>query len=343
MPTRLRWATTQARQSWSNASPVPTLNLRTFFLLILPPMMWAGNAVVGRLLVGLMPPVLMNAARWVLVAALLAPLAWRVWRQPAQVWARWRYLAWIGALGVGTYNALQYLALQTSSPLNATLIGASIPVWMMLVGALFFGQAVTARQMGGAVLSVAGVMLVIAQGQWRVLQQVQLVPGDLLMLLASLAWAFYSWLLAKPPASMVGDRSPAWDWAEFLWLQVLFGLVWAVLCSGMEWSLPSAVHPATVPMLSTVQAINDWPPMVRLGVGLVFIAVGPSILAYRCWGLGVQAVGPTVAAFFGNLTPIFAAVWAAVLLGQHPQWYHPCALLLITAGIALSSVQRKTQ
>lgn len=319
------------------------LGFKTLGFLVLPPMMWAGNAVVGRLMVGLMPPVAMNAARWALVAVLLAPLAWRVWRRPHEVRARWGYLALIGALGVGSYNALQYLALQTSSPLNVTLIGASIPVWMMAVGALSFGQSVSWRQCGGAALSVLGVLLVIAQGRWRTLQQVQLVPGDLLMLLASLAWAYYSWWLAKPPESMRDGRRPDWDWAEFLWLQVLFGLGWAVLCSGVEWAVPlpgqGAVHGGAL-VVSSVAAINAWPPEVRLGIGLVFIALGPSILAYRSWGLGVQAVGPTMAAFFGNLTPIFAALWSALLLGTHPQWYHPCALLLIAAGIALSSSRR---
>jgi drug/metabolite transporter (DMT)-like permease len=317
------------------------LDARTLLFLTLPPIMWAGNAVVGRLLVGLMPPVQMNAVRWALVAALMAPMAWKVWRRPGEVRARWRYLALIGALGVGTYNALQYLALQTSSPLNVTLIGASIPVWMMLVGAVFFAQPVSRRQWGGAALSTVGVVLVIAQGEWRTLLQVQLVPGDLLMLLASLAWAFYSWLLAKPPQSMTGDRRPTWDWAEFLWLQILFGLAWAVLCSGLEWVVPTASQP--VPVSSAIDAINAWPPMLRLALGLLFVALGPSILAYRCWGLGVQAVGPTLAAFFVNLTPIFAAVWAAVLLGQHPRWYHPCALLLIVLGIALSSSRRQAQ
>ncbi|RZL01098.1 MAG: DMT family transporter [Rubrivivax sp.] len=321
------------------------IDARTLLYLTLPPFMWAGNAVVGRLLVGIMPPVLMNATRWALVALLLAPLAWRVFRRPADVRTRWAYLALIGSLGVGSYNALQYLALKTSSPLNVTLIGASIPVWMMLVGALCFGQPVGRRQWGGAVLSVLGVLLVISQGQWRALLHVQLVPGDLLMLLASLAWAFYSWLLARPPATMAGGQRPAWDWAEFLFLQVLFGLAWALLCSGAEWAvLPSRVDQlAAPPAVSAIEAINAWSPGVRLAVGLAFIALGPSILAYRSWGLGVQAVGPTVAAFFGNLTPVFAAGWSAVLLGQSPQWYHPCALLLIAAGIALSSSYRQAQ
>lgn len=287
-------------------------------------MLWAGNAVVGRMLVGSMPPVAMNVLRWLLVAILLAPLGWRVLKNPAAIAQRWRHLALIGALGVGTYNALQYLALQTSSPINVTLIGASIPVWMMVVGRLCFGQPLLRRQLVGAVLSVAGVLLVMSQGQWATLAKLRLVPGDLLMLLASLAWAFYSWLLARPPASMQGSARPDWDWAGFLWIQVGFGLMWATLCAGVEATWTPGWSEA-------------WTFDARTALGLLFIAIGPSILAYRCWGLGVQAVGPTVAGFFSNLTPVFAALWSTLLLGQGPRWYHPLALILIAAGIVVSS------
>jgi drug/metabolite transporter (DMT)-like permease len=304
------------------------LNFRTLILLVTPPMMWAGNAVVGRWLVGSMPPVFMNLVRWGIVAVLLLPLAWRVCTCLHEVRARWPYLAAIGVLGVGTYNALQYLALQTSSPLNVTLIGASVPVWMMLVGWLGFGQPLQARQLMGSLLSISGVLLVMAQGRWSVLRHVSLVPGDVLMLLASLAWAVYSWMLAHPPAAMRGVSRPQWNWAEFLWIQVVFGLTWAAACTGVE----SLLAPQARVML--------WPLSWQQCAGLLFIAVGPSIWAYRSWGLAVQAVGPTLAAFFSNLIPIFAALWSALFLGQRPQWFHPVALALIVAGIAVSS--RKT-
>ena len=47
-----------------------------------------------------------------------------------------------------------------------------------------------------------------------------------------------------------------------------------------------------------------WP----LAAALAYIAVGPAIIAYRSWGLGVQRVGPNMAGFFANLTPAFAAL-----------------------------------
>jgi drug/metabolite transporter (DMT)-like permease len=69
---------------------------------------------------------------------------------------------------------------------------------------------------------------------------------------------------------------------------------------------------------------------------LVYVAIGPSLIAYRCWGIGVAEGGPALAAFFGNLTPVFAAIISAALLDQAPQWYHGLAFALIGAGIAVS-------
>ena len=47
----------------------------TAALLTIPPLLWAGNAVVGRLVQGLIPPVTLNFLRWVLAFAILLPLA----------------------------------------------------------------------------------------------------------------------------------------------------------------------------------------------------------------------------------------------------------------------------
>ncbi|MDX9969864.1 MAG: DMT family transporter, partial [Hydrogenophaga sp.] len=60
-------------------------------------------------------------------------------------------------------------------------------------------------------------------------------------------------------------------------------------------------------------------------------------LAYRCWGAGVARVGPAMAGFFTNLTPLFAALFSAALLGEPPRPYHGLAFLLIVGGIVVSS------
>jgi drug/metabolite transporter (DMT)-like permease len=212
---------------------------------------------------------------------------------------------------------LQYLALKTSTPINVTLVAASTPVFMLLIGRIGFGQRISARQWVGAALSIAGVLLVLCRGQWAVLAQFHLVPGDVYVLLATLAWAYYSWLLSVPvdPPSIRGD------WAAFLMAQMVFGLAWSGLFAGGEWALTDA------------HIVWGWPMVATL----LYIAIGPAILAYRAWGIGVQRVGPAMAGFFANLTPLFAALMSAAFLGEAPQGFHAAAFALIVGGIVVSS------
>ena len=289
----------------------------TALLLTVPPLLWAGNAVVGRLVNGLVPPITLNFLRWSLAFLLLLPLAAPVLRRGSGLWSHWRRYAVLGLLGVGCYNALQYLALKTSTPLNVTLVAASSPVWMLGVGALFFSQRVTAPQVLGAALSIAGVLVVLSRGDWAQLLAVRLVPGDIYVLLATAAWAVYSWLLVRPD-DPPGIRA---DWAAFLLAQIVFGLGWSGLFAAGEWALTDA------------RIQWGWP----LSAALVYVAVGPAILAYRCWGMGVQRVGPTIAGFFANLTPLFAAVMSAAFLRELPHLYHGIAFALIVGGIVVSS------
>ncbi len=294
------------------------LNFRTALLLLVPPLLWAGNAVVGRLVNTLVPPITLNFLRWALAFVILLPLAGWVLRRNSGLWPHWKRFLLLGLLGVGAYNALQYLALQTSTPLNVTLVASSTPVFMLGIGWLCFGQRVSGRQIAGAVLSIAGVLVVLSRGQWAMLAQVELVIGDLYVLLATLAWAFYSWLLSQPKEPVALRQ----DWAAFLMAQIIFGLGWSGMFAAGEWSLKS-----------DAEIIWGWP----LAAALLYVAVGPAILAYRCWGLGVQRAGPAVAGFFANLTPLFAALLSAAFLGELPHVYHALAFGLIVGGIVVSS------
>ena len=289
----------------------------TAALLVTAPLLWAGNAVVGRLVHAMIPPITLNFFRWVLAFAILLPLAHGVLRKDSPLWPHWRRYAVLGLLGIGLYNALQYMALQTSTPINVTLVGSSMPVWMLAVGALFFGVAVTRRQLAGAALSMIGVLTVLSRGEWSQLLALRLVAGDLFMLLATISWSFYSWLLVRTsePASVRGD------WAAFLTGQMVFGLAWSGVFASAEWAT-GHTHIAW-----------GWP----LVAALLFIAIGPALMAYRCWGIGVQRAGPAVAGFFSNLTPLFAALLSAAFLGEAPSAYHAVAFALIVGGIVVSS------
>jgi len=299
----------------------PKITFKSALLLTLPPLLWAGNAVVGRVVAPLASPMTLNLLRWAIAFALLLPLAAPVLRRGSALWPSWQRFAGLSLLSIGGYNALLYLALNTSTPINVTLVGSITPVWMLLIGRIFFGMRISGKQWLGAVLSISGVILVLSRGQLEVLLQVRLVTGDLYILLASAAWAYYSWMLVHPTTEPPEIRR---DWSAFLLAQIAFGLVWSGLFAGSEWAMG----------LGRLQL--GWP----LAIALLFIATGPAVLAYRSYGAGVARVGPSVAGFFVNLTPLFTAVLSSAFLGEVPHIYHALAFILIVGGIAVSSSRR---
>jgi len=306
-----------AEQAASTEFMNQRLSLSTAILLVIPPVLWAGNAIVGRMVNNLIPPVTLNFFRWAIALLILFPLAHSIYRADSGLWQKWRRFAVLGLLGVGLYNALQYLALQSSTPINVTLVASSMPVWMLAIGWLFFGAKVSHKQTLGALLSIAGVLVVMSRGEWGQLLALRLVPGDVFMILATIAWSIYSWLLARP------DDPPAIrrNWAAFLLAQISFGVLWSGLFAAGEWAVTSpTIH-------------WSW----GLAAALLYVAVGPAIVAFRCWGVGVQRAGPNIAAFFNNLTPLFAALMSSAFLGELPHAYHAAAFALIVGGIVLSS------
>ena len=300
---------------------MPQLNFATITYLLLATALWAGNAIAGRVLVGSISPITLSAVRWGLAALLLLPLGWRVFMPGSALWQNKKRFLLLGLFGVGSYNVLLYLALQTSTAINVTLIGASMPIWMLFIGAVFYQVKPSALQMIGAIVSLLGVGIVLTRGDLVALLSMQMVIGDILIMLATILWAFYSWMLSRPGSS--SERQ--WPWAEFLMAQVTVGLLWTGFFDGFEIAAGHAFID-----------LNWWTSSL-----ILFVAIGPSLIAYRCWGLGVNGAGPTVAAFFANFIPLFTALLSAAMLGEPPQLFHGLAFALIVAGIAISSKREK--
>ena len=286
----------------------------TAALLLLPPRFWAGNAVVGRALVGHFPPLALSFWRWALAFAILAPFAVRSIRAHRDtIRLHWQALAALSFLGVACYNSLQYLALQTSGAVNATLIGASGPVAGLLICAAFYQARVTHRQWIGAALSAAGVLWVIARGDLANLLALRFALGDLIMLVATVLWSFYTWMLRRqrPPLPMTA----------FLALQIGLGALMILPFYLIELVITQRVPEATAANLAA----------------LLYVAVLPSIVAYYCWDRGVAHAGAVLPMYFVNLTPVFAALLATFFLAEPIGLYHFVGGALILVGIHLAN------
>jgi drug/metabolite transporter (DMT)-like permease len=225
----------------------------------------------------------------------------------------WRIYAVLGLLAVTLYNALQYLALRTSTAINVTLIASSGPLWMLLLGRLFFGSPGRPWAWAGAALPLVGVVVVLTGGDLERLARFRLERGDLFMVAATADWALYSWLLRR-------HRPPGSSWMLLL-LQTSWGVLFCIPLVTGEWLAGALV----------VQ-----PSWLTLAI-VVWVALGPSLAAYWCWDRGIARTGALLPSFFANFTPLFAALMSAALLGEPPQGFHAAAFALIVGGIVLST------
>lgn len=295
--------------------PTPPLASRapgwqTLFLLTFPPLSWAGNAIVGHIAAGAVPPVTLNFLRWLIAAVLLTPFAWRgVVEHRAALRRHAVLITVLGMLSIASYNALQYLALTSSTPINVTLIGASMPLFLLLVGVTFFREPVRRRHVAGALLCLVGVSFVLVRGELARLAQLDFVPGDLYMLAATVAWSGYTWMLRK--------NRPALPLTVFLYAQIVAGVV--VSIPFVSWELGVAGE----------QIAWGWK---TVGI-LMYVATVPSLLAYFAWDRAIASAGAQLPVFFVTLTPAFAAMLSTLLLGELPHWYHGVGLAAILVGI----------
>ncbi|MCA1909275.1 MAG: DMT family transporter [Magnetospirillum sp.] len=286
---------------------------RALLLLLLPPLFWAGNALLARATAGDLPPVALAFWRWVLAACLILPFTGRdLWASRGVLLCHWKPVLGLALTSVAAYNTLLYLAVQTTTAINATLVGTSLPIMVLLLARMWLGDPIRPLQALGMAVSILGLLAVVTRGEPARLATLTLTPGDGLMLLASFSWAVYSVMLRRFPIPVRG----------FTLLSALIVLGWLMIVPFYLFELSLGyqvqVRPATLAVIA-------------------YTAVCASLLAYYFWNMGVAAVGAPTAGLFANLIPLFTAILGVALLGETFAWYHAVGAVLIFAGIALAT------
>lgn len=282
-----------------------------YLLLVVTMLMWGGNAVASRLAVGNIPPMTLTSLRWVLVCAVL-PFLLR--RQMAEHWLvlreRWRFIAAMGALGFTGFNALMYIAGYSTTAINIGILQGAIPIFV-LIGAFFaYRTPIAPLQALGVGITLLGVAVTASRGDIHVLANLGFAMGDVYMILASMLYAGYTVAIRQRPAV------PS---------LVFFVAIASFACL---FSLPLL-------WLEVATGHFFWPTM-QGWIILVFVVLGPSILAQLTFLRAVELIGPGRAGVFVNLVPVFAPVLAVAIIGETLHAYHALALLLVLSGIFIA-------
>ncbi|WP_294536993.1 DMT family transporter [uncultured Rhodoblastus sp.] len=289
---------------------------RAVIPLMLTAALWGANGVVSRAAVGEVSPMTMVTLRWLVVCALLAPLLHgQIVRYEGELRRRWRYIGLMALCGYTGFNVLFYLAGYWTSAVNITLLQGSIPPMVLAGAALFKGLRVTPMQIVGMAVSFAGVGLIGTRGDLSNLAAMDFNRGDLMLLAACALYAGYTIALRDRPH-----------------------LPPMVFFAGMA----IAAFAASLPLFAVeiFSASYRWP--TAKGFALVlFVGLGPSLVSQLFFMRAVELIGPGRAGIFTNLTPLFGAFFAIVLLGEPFHLYHAAALALGLGGIGLAETGKR--
>jgi drug/metabolite transporter (DMT)-like permease len=287
-----------------------------YILLILTTLFWSGNFVIGRAVHSTIPPFALSFWRWSLALLILLTFGLKPMLAGRQIIrARWKFFLVQGITGVTGFNSLVYLAMQTTTAINAVLVNSCIPVLIVVLSWLMFRDRLSLRQSSGVCLSLFGVIMIISGGSLNHLLHLQFNIGDLYMVTAATCWALYSANLKNYPKGL----HP-------------FGYQTAIVIIGLLFLLP-------LYLLENIRGFTFEPTAATLAT-IGYVAVFASVLAFIFWNRAVAELGANIAGPFIHLMPVFSTILAVIFLDERLTANHVRAIVLIFSGILLTTYRR---
>ncbi|MDJ1499805.1 DMT family transporter [Xanthocytophaga agilis] len=291
----------------------------TYLKLVLVSLFWAGGFIAGKILVnGEVGPYTAATNRFLIASICLMTILYQVEKRfPKLTLRQWLLVLVLGLSGVFLYNIFFFNGLRYIPASRASLIVAITPAVTASLSAIFFKERITPLRWIGILISIVGAMIVISHGELVSLLNGGITLGDVLIFGCVITWAIYT-LVGK--LALV-DLSPL--------VVAAYSSCIGLFTLGILGISEGALHSFT--QLS-------W----QLWAAILFMAIFSTALGYIWFYEGVRSIGPSQAAVFGNLVPVFAVLLAVMILNENVDVYMIGGGLLVLAGVSLTN-RRNTQ
>ena len=280
----------------------------SFLFPLIAVMIWSINSIVSKLSADAIDPAAISFYRWLLALLVLTPFILPgVWRQRRQIKPHLGQLLLLGLLGMVMYQSLAYYAAHSVSALFMGIIGALIPLLTVLLSVVILRIAPTVGILLGSIISFAGLVWLVSEGNLPLLLSHGLGKGELMMLAASASYALYGVLTKRWAIPL-----PIW---QSLYMQIVFGVL--LLLPGFLFAPDVTLNLHNIPLVA-------------------FAGLFASIIAPFLWIHGVQRLGASTTTIFMNLIPIFTALIAVLFLHEQLHSYHWIGGGLTLFGVILA-------
>lgn len=206
-----------------------------------------------------------------------------------------------------------------TSPADASIITTSMPLWAMVLAAIFLKEPITGKKVLGIAFGATGALLLIMgsshAGTSSTVSGDKSIWGDLLVLMAQLSYALYLVLFKN----FVGKYS------VFTLMKWMF--TYAFIC--------------LLPFSYNDLLAAGWAGLSLMEIGsLAFIVVGSTFLCYILVVVGQKNLRPTVAGMYNYVQPVVACIVAICWGMDSFNWVKGVSILLIFGGVYLVTMSR---
>lgn len=217
----------------------------------------------------------------------------------------WAALAAMAACNVTLWNILSTYAVSLLPAGRSAILAYTMPLWTVLLSAIFLGERLTLRRIAGLTLGMGGLVLLLADSIASIGGR---PAGALLMLAAAIAWSSGTVLMKRRPLGIAVTTFTGWNF-------LLGGIpivIGALLFDPPHWR---AVGPAAL-------------------AGLAYNMTIAFVLCFWAW-FKIVSLAPAGVSALGTLfIPVVAVFSGMLLLGERPAATDFAALGLILCALA---------
>ena len=284
---------------------------QTYILLSLATIFWGIQPLCIKILIANWTPVSLTCLRYLFISMILFFIMYlrheKKFIPPKNCIIP---LLLMGLTGIAINNVSQFTGLKYSTITNCTLIAATGPAVTALLSAIFIRERLKLLQWIGIVISFVGVIFLITKGSWEILTNFKFNPGDILFFTCQIVWAAYSIIGLRVMKHLSAIAVTAW--------------------SGLLGSIEVALFALFTNQLGYVNLdISGWS-------SFAFVVLCGGVGSMLFWNIGVKNAGPSMAAIFSNLTPIFGMLCGAVFLSEEIGFMQISGALAIFIGVYIT-------
>ncbi|MDE2618059.1 MAG: DMT family transporter [Burkholderiales bacterium] len=219
--------------------------------------------------------------------------------------AEWRSVVAIGAPNMLGWHTVSILGVKELASGRAAILGFTMPIWTVLLGALFLGERLTRRTVV-AVIAVTIAIALLTSSEFTALTGRPL--GIVWMEIAAICWAIGTLLMRRATLTLPLETLTIWTMilaSACLWLIALVSEPWP------RWQFSSAM----------------W---LSLAYG-AFINYG---FAQTLWASLARHLPPSTSAMSIMAIPLIGTLSATVIVGEWPHWQDYVAIVFVMMAIA---------